>query len=205
MGYGNRNGPVQFGGENYPHHKINTASKIPRRDQAEDLHYPDPSCRSVITMNLRWCVAHFEEVSCAILFAIMGIIMFVNVISRYLLKYSLAFTEELVVSFFVWLTLLGAGIAFREASHLGFSFITDRLPPKAQRALIWCSALLGTLLFAVLIYFSIFQIKDEIGLKITSSGIGIPQWWYSIGMPLWSVLVIIRILQGAHRVSQKIG
>ncbi len=142
---------------------------------------------------------------CATLFAIMGIIMFVNIISRYLLRYSLAFTEELVVSFFVWLTLFGAGIAFREGSHLGFSFITDRLPPKARGALVWVSASLGALLFAVLIYFSIFQIKDEIELKITSSGIGIPQWWYSIGMPLWSLLVIFRIFQGAYRTTQKTG
>jgi len=152
---------------------------------------------------LRWFTTHFEEVLCATLFAVMGIIMFVNVISRYLLKYSLAFTEELVVSFFVWLTLLGAGVAFREGSHLGFSFVTDRLPAKAQRILVWVSAFLGAFLFVVLIYFSIFQIKDEIGLKITSSGIGIPQWWYSVGMPLWSLLVIFRIFQGAYRTSKK--
>jgi TRAP-type C4-dicarboxylate transport system permease small subunit len=154
---------------------------------------------------LRWLVAHFEEVLCALLFAIMGIIMFVNVISRYLLKYSLAFTEELVVSFFVWLTLLGAAIAFRQGGHLGFTFITDRLRPRIQKILNWVSALLATVLFAVLIYFSIYQIKDEILLKITSSGIGLPQWWYSIGMPIWSALVILRILQGAHRANQKIG
>jgi TRAP-type C4-dicarboxylate transport system permease small subunit len=154
---------------------------------------------------LRWLVAHFEEVLCALLFAVMGIIMFVNIISRYLLKYSLAFTEELVVSFFVWLTLLGTAVAFREGGHLGFTFITDRLQLRTQKILRWVSALLGAVLFIVLIYFSIYQIKDEILLKITSSGIGLPQWWYSIGMPIWSILVIIRIFQGAHRANQRIG
>ena len=148
---------------------------------------------------------HFEEVLCAVLFAIMGIIMFVNVISRYLLKYSLAFTEELVVSFFVWLTLLGAAIAFREGSHLSFNFITNRLPLKIQKVLVWLSAFLGSFLFLVLIYFALHQIKEEIILKITSSGIGVPQWWYSIGMPIWSVLVIIRIFQGARQANQEMG
>lgn len=148
---------------------------------------------------------HFEEVLCAVLFAIMGIIMFVNVISRYLLKYSLAFTEELVVSFFVWLTLLGAAIAFREGSHLSFNFITNRLPLKIQKVLVWLSAFLGSFLFLVLIYFAFHQIREEIILKITSSGIGVPQWWYSIGMPIWSVLVIIRIFQGARQANQEMG
>ena len=153
----------------------------------------------------KWFITHIEEVLCALLFAIMGIIMFVNIISRYLLKYSLAFTEELVVSLFVWMTLLGAAIAFREGSHLGFSFITARLPIKIQKFLTWITALLGSILFLFLIYFSYFQIKDEIILKITSSGIGVPQWWYSIGMPVWSVLVIIRIFQGACRASKNQG
>ncbi|MEW6374922.1 MAG: TRAP transporter small permease [Thermodesulfobacteriota bacterium] len=155
--------------------------------------------------NFRWLMIHFEEVFCAILFAIMAIVAFVNVISRYLLKYSLAFTEELVVSFFVWLTLLGTAIAFREGSHLGFNFITDRLPQKIQKVLLWVSAGLGVILFLFLIYFSIHQIREEITLRITSMGIGVPQWWYSIGMPAWSVLVIIRIFQGARRANQKIG
>ena len=153
----------------------------------------------------KWLITHIEEVLCALLFAIMGIIMFVNIISRYLLKYSLAFTEELVVSLFVWMTLLGAAIAFREGSHLGFSFITARLPLNIQKFLTWITALLGAILFLFLIYFSYFQIKDEIILKITSSGIGVPQWWYSIGMPVWSVLVIIRIFQGACRASKNLG
>jgi TRAP-type C4-dicarboxylate transport system permease small subunit len=158
-----------------------------------------------MTKMLAGFAAHFEEVLCAILFSIMAIVAFFNVISRYLLKYSLAFTEEILISFFVWLTLLGTAIAFREGSHLSFTFITDRLPEKIQKFLLWLSALLGVFLFLFLVYFSIFQIKEEIVLNITSSGIGIPQWWYTIGMPVWSILVIIRILQGASRANQEIG
>lgn len=149
--------------------------------------------------------AHFEEVLCAILFAIMAILAFVNIISRYLLKYSLAFTEEILISFFVWLTLLGTAIAFRQGGHLGFNFITDRLPGTFRKLFVWVSALLGVMLFLFLIYFSIFQLKEEISMNITSSGIGIPQWWYTIGMPIWSILVIVRIIQGAYRACKAIG
>jgi len=150
-----------------------------------------------------WFPSRFEEVLCAVLFAVMAIITFLNIIARYLLKYSFAFTEELVVSFFVWLTLLGASIAFREQSHLGFTFLIDRLPPKFQKILLWLSAGLGAALFIILIYFATGQIGEEISLGITSSGIGVPQWWYTIGVPIWSALIVLRIFQGAYRVSQK--
>src|SRR4030042_916829 len=153
----------------------------------------------------RWFPARFEEVLCAILLAVMAVITFANIISRYLLKYSFAFTEELVVSFFVWLTLLGTAIAFREQSHLGFTFIIERLSLKARKVLLWMSAALGAALFIFLIFFAIYQVGEEIALGITSSGIGVPQWWDTIGMPLWSLLVIARIFQGACRVSKKMG
>lgn len=155
--------------------------------------------------NLKRLVTHFEEALCVFLFGIMGVIMFINVISRYLLKYSLAFTEELVVSFFVWVTLLGTAIAFRQGSHLSFNFLTERLPGKLQKGLLWLGAFLSAVLFTLLIYFSIHQIKDEMVLRITSSGIGVPQWWYSIGMPIWSLLVILRIFQGALLASKRMG
>lgn len=153
----------------------------------------------------KWVVVHFEEVLCAVFFAIMSIITFVNVITRYLMKYSLAFTEELVVSLFVWLTLLGAAVAFRGGSQLGFTFITERLPHKVQKVLLWFSTCLGALLFLFLIYFSINQVHEEIVLRITSSGIGVPQWWYTIGVPVWSIFIIVRIFQGAYQAYQKIG
>jgi len=155
--------------------------------------------------HVRWFISHLEEVLCAVLFAIMSVVTCANVFARYLLKYSFAFTEELVVSFFVWLTLLGAAIAFREQSHLGFNFIVDRLPQRIQKIFLWLSAGLAAALFTFLIYFSVRQIAEEITLGITSSGIGIPQWWYTIGVPLWSVPVIIRIFQGAHRAGHKMG
>jgi TRAP-type C4-dicarboxylate transport system permease small subunit len=153
--------------------------------------------------NVRWFITHLEEALCALLFAIMSVVTCANVFTRYLLKYSFAFTEELVVSFFVWLTLLGAAIAFREQSNLGFSFIIDRLPQRIQKIFLWLSAGLAASLFTFLIYFSVRQVAEEITLGITSSGIGVPQWWYTIGVPLWSVPVIFRIFQGAHRAGHK--
>jgi TRAP-type C4-dicarboxylate transport system permease small subunit len=157
-----------------------------------------------MTPKTSWFPSRFEELLCAILFAVMAVITFANIISRYLLKYSFAFTEELVVSFFVWLTLLGTSIAFREQSHLGFSFLVARLPQKIQRILLWVSAGLGAALFIFLIYFALGQIGEEISLGISSSGIGVPQWWYTIGVPAWSILIVLRVFQGAHRASRKL-
>jgi TRAP-type C4-dicarboxylate transport system permease small subunit len=134
----------------------------------------------------------------------MTVVAFINVITRYLIRFSLAFTEELVVSLFVWLTLLGTAIAFREGSHLGFSFLVDRCPRPVQRFSIWSGAVLGVGLFGLLVYFGLGQIRTERLLGTTSEALAIPQWWYTAGIPVFGLLVIVRILQGAVRADRKV-
>lgn len=144
-----------------------------------------------------------EEGACVLLLGVMTLVAFVNVITRYLIRFSLAFTEELVVSLFVWLTLLGTAVAFREGSHLAFTFLVDRLPRPLRRLSIWLGAALGVALFALLIHFGLGQIRSERLLGTTSEALAIPQWWYTAGIPAFSVLVILRILGGAIRADRR--
>ena len=146
-----------------------------------------------------------EEGACVLLLAVMTLVAFINVITRYLVRFSLAFTEELVVSLFVWLTLLGTAIAFREGAHLAFTFIVNRCPRHVQRASIWLSAALGVCLFVFLIYFGLGQIRTERLLGATSEALAIPQWWYTTGIPVFSLVVVLRIIQGAIQADRRLG
>jgi TRAP-type C4-dicarboxylate transport system permease small subunit len=145
-----------------------------------------------------------EEGACAFLLAVMTVVAFVNVVTRYLVRYSLAFTEELVVSLFVWLTLFGTSIAFREGSHLGFAFLTDRSPRFVRRLSVWGGAGLGIVLFGLLVYFGVGQIRMERMLGTTSEALAIPQWWYTAGIPVVGLLIIFRIVEGAIVADRKV-
>ncbi len=134
----------------------------------------------------------------------MTLVAFVNVVTRYVVRYSLAFTEEVVVSLFVWLTLLGTAIAFREGSHLAFEVLVDRLPVAGRRLCIWLSAALGVTLFGALVYFGVLQIRSERALGTTSEALAIPQWWYTAGIPVIGVVVLCRIVQGALRAARTV-
>lgn len=149
-------------------------------------------------------IERVEEGLLVLLMAVMVVVAFVNVVTRYLIRFSLAFTEEIVVSMFVWLTLLGTAIAFRQGAHLGFSFIVDRCPKAVQRITIWLAALLGVVLFGFLIYFGIGQIQSERQLGTTSESLAIPQWWYTAGIPVFGLLIIARILEGAVLADRKV-
>jgi TRAP-type C4-dicarboxylate transport system permease small subunit len=150
-------------------------------------------------------VDRLEEGALVLTFAVMTVVAFVNVLTRYVIQYSLAFTEEIVVSLFVWLTLLGAAVAFREGSHLAFTWLVERAPRPARRLSVVVTAALSVALFALLLYFGVSQISNERLMGTTSEALAIPQWWYTAGIPLFSALIIVRVMQAARRAWYDLG
>lgn len=70
-----------------------------------------------------------------VLFASLVISVLWGVISRYLpgVRPS-SWTEELAVYLLVWVSLLGAALAYRANGHLGVDYFVGKLDPAARRA-----------------------------------------------------------------------
>lgn len=50
-----------------------------------------------------------EEILCVLCTAVMTLLVFANVVSRYILHYSLSFSEEITTYLFILLSLMGTG------------------------------------------------------------------------------------------------
>jgi len=145
-------------------------------------------------------MSNLEEYVAAILLLIMFLVAFVNVLSRYLFKMSLAFIEEIEVNFFVWMSVLGIAIAFKRNSHLSMEFLKNMMPAKVREYLWVLGMMLSLAIFIVLIYLSSILIYNEVTLYRTSSmALDIPMWIYYVGMTLCSLVVVARILQNLKR------
>ncbi len=130
---------------------------------------------------------------------IMALIAFVNVLSRYFVNFSIGFTEEITINLFVWMTVVGTGIAFERGAQLGMVTFFNMFPVKMKRALVVFSAMLGAGLFVLVCWYMIQAIYDEISLfHATSASLGIPVWIYYAGVPLLSVFVFRGIYRGAR-------
>ena len=86
-----------------------------------------------------------EWTLCILLVAIV-VITFVQVLSRYVLQTSLAWTEELARYLFIWLAALGAAYAFKVRSHFLIRFVVDKFSQKVQYVI-------GTFVTGLLIVF----------------------------------------------------
>ncbi len=145
----------------------------------------------------RWLAGHLEEMLGAALLSIMAILAFANVITRYIFHYPLAFTEEIEVNALVWLTLFGTASAFRRGHHLRMLFFQDKFPEKAKGILNTVISLIGALLFTSLGYLGYKQLIDERFLEITSESLNLPQWIYTLCIPVGCALIVFRIIEAA--------
>jgi len=139
------------------------------------------------------------------LMALLCLITFANVVTRYLTNVSLAFTEEFSVTLMVILALVGAAAAFAKGQHLRMGFAADKLPPVPRLRL-------EALVLLLVAWYGAKLTWDEYSFEVSSSGLGVPQWLYTVWLPVLCVVVcariggrIARVLRAAADVSGRQG
>ncbi|MBS1132409.1 MAG: Tripartite ATP-independent periplasmic transporter, DctQ component [Proteobacteria bacterium] len=68
-----------------------------------------------------------------VMFGIMAILVFGNVVLRYGFNSGIVFSEEVSRFMFMWLTLIGALIVMKDHGHLGMSSVVDQMGERGQR------------------------------------------------------------------------
>lgn len=130
----------------------------------------------------------------AILLFTMAAIAFANILSRYLFHFSFAATEEITINLFVWVTVIGSGLAFERGGQLGMVTLYKLFPPKFKQLVILFSAGLSAILFLLVDIYMIQAIYEELTLfNATSAALGIPVWIYYVGVPVFSIFVFAGI------------
>lgn len=148
---------------------------------------------------LRWFVEHFEEVMGGLILALMTLFAFLNVLTRYLIKFSFAPSEEIEVNALVWITMFGSAAAFKRGSHLKLIFLNRYVGEKCFRLFWLFGRVLAVAVFSLLIYHGLLQAEVERELGIISEALSVPQWGYTILMSVLCLLVILRIFQEVLR------
>jgi len=131
----------------------------------------------------------------ALAMALLCVITMANVVVRYFTNFSFAFTEEISIWLMVFLTLAGSAAAFRDASHINVTLLTDRLPAAARRATQVFALGACCVMFGVLAWYGARMAWDDFRYEVTSPALGLPQWIYSAWLPLLSAAIVLRLMQ----------
>ena len=122
----------------------------------------------------------------------LALITFANVIARYFTNQSFAWTEEFSVFLMIVLALVGSSAAVARDRHIRIEYFSDSGSMARRKSLSRLGAVLVALLFTLIGVLSIRLVWDDYRFGETSPGIGIPQWWYSIWLPILSIGIALR-------------
>ena len=147
---------------------------------------------------IRKLLHNIEEYLLAILLALMVLLVFAQVVSRYALHRSLSYTEELVRYFFVWSTFLGAGAALKRGRHLKLDVVVHRLPDRWRKAGRGFTLGGTLLLFAVIGIYGLHIVRLQIQTGQTTAALGMPAWWVGLSVPVGCGLLIVRTIQSTR-------
>ena len=103
----------------------------------------------------------------SIFISVTTIVVIMNVFTRYFLKFTYFWTEEIAVGCFVWTIFLGTAAAYREKGLIGVEAIVILLPEKIRDIVEFLTSILLTILRGLMCIFSFTYVSSS--SKITAA------------------------------------
>ena len=124
--------------------------------------------------------------------AALALITFANVLVRYFTDSSFAWTEEFSIFLMILLAMVGASAAVARDRHIRIEYFSESGSLARRQRQAQFGALMVALLFFLIAALSVRVVWDDWRYEETSPGIGVPQWWYSIWLPIVCTGIALR-------------
>ncbi len=142
----------------------------------------------------------FEESVLSILLVAMTIIVFVEVVARFVFNHGISWAQELTLIINSWMVLLGASYCIREKAHIGVEFLVDKLDGLAAR-LTAILALSACLLYAgIYLYGAVVFVWEDYQIGIELDDLPVPTWIPASVLVIGFSLVAVRFLAAFYQV-----
>jgi len=158
----------------------------------------------LILKKINKLTCRISEFVVSISFGTMVIIIFMQVIFRYLLKQSLSWSEELATFIFIWLTFIGASVASKERAHINVTMLVDNVKSiKAKKAILILANVLSIAFLSVVTFYGFKMASQLLALGKNSAAmpflkIGLIYFAIPLG-GLFMILHLIEIIIGIYK------
>ena len=135
-----------------------------------------------------------EDWATVVIMGLLACITFANVLVRYFTSSSFAWTEEFSVVLMILLAMVAGSAAVARDRHIRIEYFSEAGSMARRRRLAQFGALMIAALFFLIAALSVRMVWDDYRFEETSPGIGVPQWWYSIWLPIVSTAIGLRAI-----------
>ncbi len=139
--------------------------------------------------------ARLEEFILVALFAFMAVMNFANVVCRYCFATSFSFTEEVTITAFVWVSMVGIAVGYKRMAHLGMSFFVDNMPKKVQPFMALLSMVCSVVLLVLLYKYGAEMVANQMRLGSKTPALGMPMYIQGLSIPVGAIFCLIRAIE----------
>lgn len=152
-------------------------------------------------------ITNIDQYVSAIIFIAIMVLLFVQVVSRYIFRHSFTWTEELSVLMFVWMTYLGVSSAVTYRKNLRIDALLDVVPFKVKKAMLIISDVVF-IAFNIYLIFPFLKLIESIGTAKTPL-LGIPKaisyWLIPVILVVTCVKLVFDIIKLVHEDEKRLG
>lgn len=132
-----------------------------------------------------------------LLAGIMAILVFLQVLCRYLLNAPLDWSEETASFAFVWMALLGASVGLKGNDHPNLDILVSRFPPMFQKS---AAFLINLSIMFVLVVMFIYGAKLTLTMRFQlTAALGYSVSYMYAVLPLSALIMFFHVLMKTVR------
>jgi len=136
-----------------------------------------------------------EEILISIFLGVSTLLVFAQVVARYVFNTGFTWAPELVEYFFLWTVMIGASYGVKHGVHLGVDILVTKFKPEVRRWIILTSILISIIFTAGMCYLSIFYVRESYRMELITVDLEIPQWIPHLALPFGFALITFRFIQ----------
>lgn len=145
----------------------------------------------------------FEDVFLVLALLAMGLILLVQIVSRYCFNYPLVWSEELARFIFVWMAFIGASFGVKNKTHINMALLFNKMPRRAKMAVQIVNNILAMTIFLMIVVAGWELAVDQ--AVIRSSAMGVSMSCFFLALPIGCSLMTLRLALDTIRVVRTKG
>lgn len=136
-----------------------------------------------------------EEILIGGLLASASLILFANVVARYVFNWGVPWAEELVRYEIIWMVFIGGSVAARKGIHIGIDILATFSPPKIRTVIHLIINAISLLFCVFLTVMGIDLITQAKMFGQVAPALQVPIWIVQMAVPIGGALMALRFLQ----------
>lgn len=146
----------------------------------------------LLKKTINWLFTHVISKIMVGFYIILVATLFLQVLSRFVLKMPFYWTDELARYMFIGMLFFGAGIGFFKEEHIKLEFLTLKLPLKIQNIL-GIFVKIAIIIYLMIIMFKGFELVQYV-YRQTTPALQIPRSYPYLLIPIGSVIMILGLI-----------